>query len=150
MQRGGRTGLPGFGHNWVFSAADGIPAAGKFNHPDGWSSHKSGATTSNVFDIEYNVCVTARFQWDEANRRHLAERLGISVEEVEEVMQHEPIEYRLGYRNGELRKAYVGPTAAGRMLFVVTTMRGDLMRIITAYPAPRKMIAFHKQRRGEQ
>ena len=77
------------------------------------------------------------FDWDEANVGHLAVH-GVVPVEAEEVLLHEPLELDAQIRGGELRFTHLGETAAGRILVVVATWRGDLIRVITAYPAKLK------------
>ena len=76
-----------------------------------------------------------RFDWDEANERHLA-RHGVTPEEAEEALTDPR---RLGAPaydiEGELRRAFLGATTDGRVLFVVTTLRRGSVRVITARDA---------------
>lgn len=60
--------------------------------------------------------------------------------EIEGVFAADPLEYP-AYNKSEDRFSVVGPTLAGKMLFVVFTLRGTSIRVLTAYPARRKMRA---------
>jgi uncharacterized protein len=75
------------------------------------------------------------FDWDDANVDHIAEH-GISPEEAQDALL-DP--YRLpapAHRvRGEQRRAVLGATVAGRLLFVVFTRRGVSIRVITARDA---------------
>ncbi len=53
-------------------------------------------------------------------------------------------------RGGEHREAFLGVTAAGRLLIVVVTARKDKIRVVTAYPAgPAAKRRWAKLRRKE-
>ena len=77
------------------------------------------------------------FDWDDANREHIAEH-DVSDVEAEEVISNDPID--LGRQNdeGEERFLELGEARHGRILLVVSTMRGKKVRVVTAYDAPRK------------
>jgi uncharacterized DUF497 family protein len=87
------------------------------------------------------------FDWDDANREHIA-RHGVSYEEAEEAFGGTTLE--LGYEvvDGEERLEEVGKTAAGRILYLVTVLRGELIRVVTAFDAPRAMRLEYYRREG--
>jgi len=88
------------------------------------------------------------FDWDEANIRHLA-RHGVRPEEAEQVLDNAPSEPVLQMYKGEERYFQYGITNAYRVLVVVTTWRGeDLIRIVTAYPAPPALRRNYLRKRG--
>jgi uncharacterized DUF497 family protein len=74
------------------------------------------------------------FDWDDANIAHIAEH-GIAPEEAEQVMQNRPVDLSAELRNGEERVPHIGETDSGRVLVVVSTMRGSMIRVVTAWPA---------------
>ena len=74
------------------------------------------------------------FDWDDANIAHIAAH-GVSPSEAEEVIANQPLDLDYELREGEMRLRQVGRTAAGRILTVVSTFRGDLTRVVAAYPA---------------
>jgi hypothetical protein len=74
------------------------------------------------------------FDWDEQNVQHLA-RHQISPAEAEQVVLNRPVDLESELRNGEDRVPHIGETDAGRILIVVTTMRGKKVRVVTAWPA---------------
>ena len=78
------------------------------------------------------------FDWNEANISHIAEH-GISPSEAEQVVLNNPLDLQFQLRNGEERIAQVGETDAGRILVVITTMRDDLIRVVTAFPAKERI-----------
>ena len=74
-----------------------------------------------------------RFEWDDANRSHIA-RHGVSPEEFEQGMNNDPApvaEYQI---MGEQRAHVVGITGRGRLLELVYTVRSGRIRAVTAYP----------------
>ena len=75
------------------------------------------------------------FDWDEANLAHIAGH-GVTREEVEDAMSIAPIDLMRQYYEDEDRFVQLGVTSAVRVLVVITTWRGDLIRVVPAYPAP--------------
>ena len=75
------------------------------------------------------------FDWDDGNVDHLA-RHGVTPEEAEEALL-DPA--RIGVPaysvEGEVRRAALGATEDGRVLFVVFTRRGRKVRIVTGRDA---------------
>ena len=72
------------------------------------------------------------FQWDDENILHIA-RHPVTAEEVEEVICGEVLDFEVQCEDGEERFPLMGETARGRILFVLYTMRGGLIRPVTAY-----------------
>ena len=72
------------------------------------------------------------FDWNAANRRHIA-RHGITPEEAEEAVQVEPLETDVQERRGEQRVLCFGRTQSGRLLTVLYTERRGKLRVVTAY-----------------
>lgn len=86
------------------------------------------------------------FEWDEENREHIA-RHGLRVEDVEFALQHRTLDLGLQDWQEEERFSEVGMTASGRVIEVVTTWRGNKVRVVTAYDATkRKRILFSRDR----
>ncbi len=77
------------------------------------------------------------FDWDDANREHIAAH-GVSPPEAEEVVQNDSIDLGRQDADGEDRYLELGETLRGRILLVVTTMRGRKVRVVTAYDAPKR------------
>jgi uncharacterized DUF497 family protein len=75
---------------------------------------------------------TARFDWDEHNIRKV-ERHRITPEEAEQVLDNDPLYQYPQQTEDEERYLVYGETNAGRMLAVALTVRGDRIRVITAY-----------------
>jgi uncharacterized DUF497 family protein len=88
------------------------------------------------------------FDWDEENIGHL-ERHQILPDAAKQVIQNRPVDLGTELRNGEERTVQVGETDAGRILIVVSTMRGKKIRIVTAWPAKEKFRRyFQTQKRN--
>jgi uncharacterized DUF497 family protein len=77
---------------------------------------------------------TLQFDWDEENIGHLA-RHGIAPAEAEQVFFNWQIDLDSYVRNGEERVVQAGETDGGRVLVVVSTIRKDKTRVVTAWPA---------------
>lgn len=83
--------------------------------------------------------------WDEANIRHIAEH-GVTPSEAEEAVLNQPLDLEYTFRNGEVRLRQAGETLAGRILAIVSTVRNERIRVVTAYPASRLLRAtYHKK-----
>jgi uncharacterized DUF497 family protein len=78
------------------------------------------------------------FDWDKANIAHIAKH-EVLPHEAEEAYSSNPLYLDYSIEDGEERHREVGETLAGRILVVVSTMRGDLVRIVTAYAAERPL-----------
>jgi len=77
----------------------------------------------------------AGFDWDDANRTHIA-RHGVSVAEAEEASEGHTMDVGSYVIDDEIRFEDVGITLAGRILQIVTTDRAGKVRVVTAYDAP--------------
>lgn len=87
------------------------------------------------------------FDWDEANITHIAEH-EVEPYEAEEVVANHPLDMDFQTHEGEQRFRQVGETNTGRILVVVTTQRGELTRVITAYPASRTLSRLYISSKG--
>jgi uncharacterized protein len=95
-----------------------------------------------------------RFQWDEANRKHLAQH-GVTPEEAEEVILGDSLDMELQVADesdAEERLLQLGQTKAGRILQLVTTWRKGMVRVISAWDAPKQLKSCYllemRRRRG--
>ena len=86
------------------------------------------------------------FDWDEENRAHIA-RHGVSPEEAEQVLANDPLDGGIQDHAGEDRFVEIGRTDAMRLLVVITTARGELTRVVTAFPAPPDARRFYRARK---
>jgi uncharacterized DUF497 family protein len=87
------------------------------------------------------------FDWDEANIAHIAEH-DVTTSEAEEVVSNSPLDIGKQARNGEERLMQIGETLSGRVLIVITTLRGKRTRVVTAFPANRAYRAFYSAQKG--
>ncbi len=88
-----------------------------------------------------------RFEWDDANRSHIAAHR-VSCLEAEQVIENEPFDLEMQSVNGEERFVQLGETNAGRILVVVSTWRRTLIRVVTAFDAPKSMKLTYIAQRG--
>lgn len=89
------------------------------------------------FPAELAGCIG--FQWDAGNERKNADKHGVSQAEAEQVFRNRPIVVRPTYGlDSEERQLVHGKTDAGRLLTVVFTVRGTLVRVISARPMREK------------
>ena len=88
------------------------------------------------------------FDWDDANRNHLA-RHDVRPEEAEQaILDPRALLLEIEVSRGEDRTKAVGMTASGRVLAVVFTLPGEAVRPITAYaPSARLTALYFEQRR---
>jgi hypothetical protein len=88
---------------------------------------------------------TLNFNWDDANRDHLA-RHGVTPQEAEEVVLGEPLDTELQMAGGsgeEERQLQLGETAKGRILQLLTTWRAGQVRVISAWDAPKQLKTYY-------
>jgi uncharacterized protein len=88
------------------------------------------------------------FDWDDENRTHIATH-SVSCGEAEQVINNEPFDVKFQTLNGEERFVQLGETNAGRILVVVSTWRGVLIRVITAFDAPKAMKRIYIAQKGD-
>jgi uncharacterized DUF497 family protein len=92
----------------------------------------------------------ALFEWDSANIDHIAEH-DVAPEEAEEAILGDPLE--AGFEksaDGEDRWTYVGETVEDRFLQVVITMRGERIRVVTAFEPIRRFKLLYMQSKAGQ
>ena len=80
------------------------------------------------------------FQWDEANRDENWLRHRVSEAECEQVFFNVPLLVARDEKHSdkELRHYVLGRTNAGRRLFLVLTIRGEWIRVISARDMSRR------------
>ena len=86
------------------------------------------------------------FEWNDANIEHIA-RHGVEPEEAEEAMT-DPKRVGVAAYNTpfEKRRAFVGKTYGGRILFVMFMKRGSMFRIGMARDATQREKAKYRRR----
>lgn len=87
------------------------------------------------------------FDWDDANISHVAQH-GVTPEESEEVILGDPLDAGFETVDGEGRWAYIGETNEGRILRVVITIRGERVRVVTAFEPERYWKALYLEQRA--
>jgi len=72
----------------------------------------------------------------------------VTTEELEYALIHDPLDIEVEFREGEERLVQVGATANGRILTVISTLRGERVRVVTAFDASkRRRVEFEQSRR---
>ena len=88
-----------------------------------------------------------QFDWDDENRAHIAAH-SVSCAEAEQVINNESFDLEFQSVKGEERFVQLGETNAGRILVVVSTWRKTLIRVITAFDAPKAMKRVYLAQKG--
>ncbi len=80
------------------------------------------------------------FDWDGGNREKNLEKHGVTNQEAERIFFGEPLVYADTIHSTAKEERYVcfGEMAGGRFLFVAFTLRGMMVRIISARPMSQK------------
>jgi uncharacterized DUF497 family protein len=60
---------------------------------------------------------------------------GVTPEEAEQVIQNDPLDLERQIQNYEERFVHLGETDSGRVLFVSVTVREEMLRVVTTFPA---------------
>jgi len=66
-----------------------------------------------------------------------------SPEEAEQALVNNPTDADEYEENGEIRYSEIGMTDAHQCLVVVTTWRGDRLRVVTAFPGSSAEVKFY-------
>lgn len=88
------------------------------------------------------------FDWDDANVGHMLDGHDVTPSEAVEAFYAPMALVAFQDRKGEFRRVAVGQTDAGRVLVIVYVLRHQKVRILTAFPASRRLRTFYKERRG--
>ena len=87
-----------------------------------------------------------KFEWDRGNLGHIALH-GVTLEEAEEAFNSDTLELGFDFIDDEERIDELGSTGKGRILRMVTVFRGDKVRVVTAFDAPRFLkLAYLKEK----
>jgi uncharacterized DUF497 family protein len=80
------------------------------------------------------------FQWDEGNSSKNWARHGVSQTEAEQIFLNRPVVVigDVAHSGAEVRYFSLGRTDGGRLLTVVFTVCGQLLRVISARPMSRR------------
>ena len=75
----------------------------------------------------------------------------MSPDEAEQVVRNDPFELEEEIRGGERRYQFLGETDEGRILIVVAAAAENAVRVVTAWPAKRRLRAFWlTQKKGKR
>jgi uncharacterized protein len=93
----------------------------------------------------------SEFEWDAGNADKNRLRHGVSRAECEQVFFRRPVVREDGFHSeDEVRFHALGQSAAGRLLFVVYTLRGERVRVISARDmTPRERKEYERVRAQE-
>ena len=78
------------------------------------------------------------FQWDEGNSSKNWTRHRVTQTEAEQVFLNRPLVVAAATSQDEARQFAFGQTEAARLLTVVFTVRGSLLRVISVRPMSRR------------
>jgi uncharacterized DUF497 family protein len=97
-------------------------------------------------DIDKNLSKCIGFNWDEGNLLKNWEKHRVSVSECEQVFFNRPLVSRpdAEHSSDESRLYVLGQSDSGRHLFIVFTVRNNLIRIISARDMNRKERSAYK------
>ena len=88
------------------------------------------------------------FQWDAGNVKKSLTKHRASVQEAEEIFADPNVQVLddPGHSEAEMRWKAFGTTSAARLLVVSFTVRGSLVRVISARPMSRKERRIYEQK----
>jgi uncharacterized DUF497 family protein len=84
------------------------------------------------------------FDWDAGNVAHVQAH-GVQPEEAVEAFYGDPVLLRVHEIEGEPRSVILGKTSASRILVVVSAVRDSKIRVVTAFPAKRKLRRLYEE-----
>jgi uncharacterized DUF497 family protein len=88
------------------------------------------------------------FEWDDANLLHIDQH-DVSADEAEHALTHGSLDVKVEVRESEERFVQVGATGRGRILRLISVVRGNTIRVVTAFDAPRRDRRLFERWRGE-
>lgn len=105
------------------------------------------AYTYGVAGFPDNLAQLIGFEWDEGNSGKNWKLHAVSRGEAEEIFFNCPIVVAPDAKHSEkeMRYAALGTTNAGRELALVFTIRGSLLRVISARDMSRRERSLHEQ-----
>ncbi|NDJ11332.1 MAG: BrnT family toxin [Acidobacteriia bacterium] len=106
-----------------------------------------GRSDTCIVHIIEKIALNLEFEWDEANVGHIG-RHDVSPQEVEQVFANGGTDLNYELVRREERWITVGHTSSVRVLIVIWTMRGELVRVVTAFNAGKAMGAEYFAERG--
>jgi len=102
-------------------------------------------------DVREELAKCTGFEWDAGNSEKIRERHGVAQGECEEVFFNQPLLVTFDEKHSQDEPRYfgLGQTTAGRFLFVVFTIRGALIRVISARDMSRKEREIYERAQQE-
>lgn len=93
-----------------------------------------------MFEFPEKLAACTGFEWDEGNRDKNQEKHGVSLQECEQVFFNRPLLIAPDRTHSETepRFAALGQTSAGRTMTIVFTVRGRLIRVVSARDMSRR------------
>lgn len=103
-------------------------------------------------DIQDRLRQCTGFDWDEGNLDKNWERHRVAFWEAEEAFFNQPtvVAFDPGHSESEDRYYCLGKTDAGRLLYVVFTLRGQLIRVISARDMNKKERRIYRRHEKEK
>lgn len=128
------------------------PSAGHYDREHTYGEAQAGtADGARLLGAAHKRPAVSEFQWDDANVDHIAEHQ-VNPEEAEEALT-DPDRRPLGAYSPphESRWAVLGATEGNRILVVIYTRRGHLLRVVTAREAsgPERRSYRRRQKRSK-
>lgn len=82
----------------------------------------------------------SKFDWDEHNTEKIWVKHHVPIEETEQIFFNKPIFLKEDEEHSQHERRFhaLGRTDEDKLLFVAFTIRGDLIRVISARPMSRK------------
>lgn len=108
--------------------------------------------TSIMGVLEEFVAGLEGFEWDEGNAEKNWRRHGVRQVEAEQALLNRPlvVALDLGHSREEVRFMALGQTDAQRRLFVIFTIRGTRIRVISVRPMSAKEQRVYDQAKAPQ
>ena len=80
------------------------------------------------------MALEIEFDWDDANRKHLAAHK-VTPDEFEQLIGNDPLDLDYEQIDNKVRYRSIGLTNGGRLISVVWTIRNGKIRAVTAFAA---------------
>ena len=96
-------------------------------------------------DLDDLLGDSTEFEWDDGNKDKNWERHQVTQAEAEELFFNRPVLLLQDEKHSttETRYALLGQTSSDRLLAIVFTLRGTLVRVVSARPMSRRERAYY-------
>jgi uncharacterized DUF497 family protein len=97
--------------------------------------------------MQWDASKITGFEWDVGNEAKSQDKHAVGCNEAEQVFLNAPLKVLFDPAHSETEPRFhaFGQTDARRLLTVAFTVRGDLIRVISARPMSRKERKFYEQ-----